>query len=64
MNLVKNMIFCENTALAILEYLTIKVYKPSHQFAFINNEQKNKFEDFLKGFSSAKERRLFFQKLT
>lgn len=56
--------FCENTALAILEYLTIKVYKPSHQFAFINNEQKNKFEDFLKGFSSAKERRLFFQKLT
>ena len=56
--------FCENTALAILEYLTIKVYKPSHQFAFIDNEQKNKFEDFLKGFSSAKERRLFFQKLT
>ena len=56
--------FCENTALAILEYLTIKVYKPSHQFAFINNEQKNKFEDFLKGFSSAKERKLYFQEQT
>lgn len=56
--------FCENTALAILEYLAIKVYKPSHQFAFINKEQKDKFENFLKGFGSAKERRLFFQEQT
>ena len=53
--------FCENTGDKILEYLGIKIYRPSHQFAFINNEQKNKFEDFLKKFSSAKERRLYFQ---
>ena len=56
--------FCENTALAILEYLTIKVYKPSHQFAFINYEQKEIFEDFLKKFDSSLKRRLFLQKLT
>ena len=56
--------FCENTGDKILEYLGIKIYRPSHQFAFINNEQKNKFEDFLKKFSSAKERKLFFQEQT
>ena len=56
--------FSDNTAIKILEYLKIEVYKPSHQFAFINNEQKEKFEDFLKSFGSAKERRLFFQEKT
>ena len=44
--------FSDGTAMKILEYLKIEIYKPSHQFAFINEEQKEKFEDFLKGFSS------------
>ena len=56
--------FSDGTAMKILEYLKIEIYKPSHQFAFINEEQKEKFEDFLKGFSSAKERKLFFQEQT
>ena len=56
--------FSDGTAMKILEYLKIEIYKPSHQFAFINKEQKEKFEDFLKGFSSAKERKLFFQEQT
>ena len=56
--------FCDNTAMKILEYLKIEIYKPSHQFAFINKEQKEKFEDFLKKFDSSLDRRLFLQKLT
>ena len=56
--------FSDNTAMKILEYLKIEIYKPSHQFAFINEEQKEKFEDFLKSFGSAKERKLYFQEKT
>ena len=56
--------FSENTGDKILEYLKIEIYKPSHQFAFINKEQKKQFEDFLKKFNSPLERRLFFQKKT
>lgn len=56
--------FSDGTAMKILEYLEIEIYKPSHQFAFINKEQKNKFENFLKKFNSSLERRLFFQEKT
>ena len=56
--------FCDNTAMKILEYLKIEIYKPHHQFAFINYEQKEIFEDFLKKFDSSLDRRLFLQKLT
>jgi len=56
--------FCENTGMVILDYLNIEVYKPSHQFAFITKEQKDTFEEFLKKFNSAKERRLYFQEKT
>ena len=34
--------FSDGTAMKILEYLKIEIYKPSHQFAFINEEQKEK----------------------
>lgn len=53
--------FCENTALAILEYLTIKVYKPSHQFAFIDNEQKINLKIFSKDLVRQKKEDCFFR---
>ena len=56
--------FCENTGIAILKYLDIEIYNPIHQSAFLNKEQKEKFEEFLKKFNSSKERRLFFQEKT
>ena len=56
--------FSVNTGKSIIHLLNIDVYKPSNNLSFLNKEQKNKFEDFLKGFSSAKERRLFFQEQT
>lgn len=52
------------TALEILEYLKIEIYKPYNSLSFINEKQKEEFEKFLKKFDSAKERKLFFQKLT
>ena len=51
------------TALEILEYLKIEIYKPYNSLSFINEKQKEEFEKFLKKFDSAKERKLFFQKL-
>ena len=56
--------FSKNTGIEILNHLEIEIYKPSHQLSFINEKQKKQFEDFLKGFSSAKERKLFFQEKT
>ena len=56
--------FSINTGKSIINSLKIEVYKPSNNLSFINEEQKNKIEDFLKGFDSAKERRLYFQEQT
>ena len=56
--------FSINTGKSIINLLNIDVYKPSNNLSFINKEQKNKIEDFLKGFNSAKERRLYFQEQT
>lgn len=54
----------KTTALEILEYLKIEVYKPYNSLSFINGKQKEEFEEFLKKFDSAKERKLFFQEKT
>lgn len=56
--------FSVNTGKSIIRSLSINVYKPLNNLSFLSKEQKEKFEDFLKGFSSAKERKLFFQKVT
>ena len=56
--------FSKNTALDMLRRLNIEVYKPLHQLSFINSEQKKQFEDFLRQFKSANERRLYMQKQT
>ncbi len=56
--------FSVNTGKSMIRLLNIEVYKPSDNLSFLSEEQKNKFEDFLKAFSSAKERRLYFQEKT
>lgn len=56
--------FSVNTGKSIIRSLNIDVYKPLNNLSFLSKEQKEKFEDFLKGFNSAKERRLYFQEQT
>jgi hypothetical protein len=56
--------FSVNTGKSIIRSLNIEVYKPLENLSFLSEEQKNKFEDFLKEFDSAKERRLYFQEKT
>ena len=56
--------FSVNTGKSMIRSLNIEVYKPLDNLSFLSKEQKEKFEEFLKKFDSAKERKLFFQEQT
>ena len=56
--------FSINTGKSMIRLLNIEVYKPLDNLSFLSKEQKEKFEEFLKKFDSAKERKLFFQEQT
>ena len=56
--------FSVNTGKSMIHSLNIEVYKPLDNLSFLSKEQKEKFEEFLKKFDSAKERKLFFQEQT
>ena len=56
--------FCKNTLISMFDELSIEIYKPLYQLAFINKQQKKQFEDFLKQFNSSNERKLYFQEQT
>ena len=56
--------FSVNTGKSMIRSLNIEVYKPLDNLSFLSKEQKEKFEEFLKKFDSAKERKLYFQEQT